>query len=326
MKILSFPYHAPYQSNLSKVLKQSNIDFYICEGMIDGVNWGNNNTNMTSNDRNSNHIKFIDKKEMKKMLENDRFDLIIYPTVDYWGFSNELEKINETPSIKCHATIFKLNPSLLLKSGYLKNNENIVHVTPYMEKRRDNDIYIKYGLDPNDYKNYDFERKTNTIPIYPINRFRETHTVSGYEWNSIISLLNVKLLGLNNEDFNGENLSYDEYLKKLSLSLFGVNLSKYKHTSISNLEMMLNGIAIVARKEPYDLYPDFDMKSAYYQYDKGCMVVANNITEMYLQMKKIMNDRNKTKNISETARQTILKHYSFEQFKNKWLEVIENCL
>ena len=324
MRILTFPFHAGYQTQLFKM----DHEFIIIDGYAD-IWWDKKpfNTPREEQDIQFNPRPTPDNVTLFPMLdmfdgkEIPKADLLILPTAEHISWIKD-SKIWELPHINCHATIFPL-------PWYIKDLEEPIYhtcVTPH--KLRDSDYFIPHGHDPNEFY-YDGRPKSGIV--HPINRFQEIgNTVTGYEYRYALRLLPLAVTVGDNplwEEGEGKNNTinpnYEAYRDILMAAEMGLQLSPFKARSFTTAEMMLSEVVPITMNEGNTF--SSNMKSFIINGVNGYIV--NSAYGFKLAYDKFQRLPNKDKEeMMELARLTVIEHQSLDDFHEKWSIAMEDVL
>jgi hypothetical protein len=323
MKILTFPFHPPYQINLFKLP----IKFFLIDGFINSYWNYNQNTSIGGNYRPlPTNVELIRYENNKQMLEiAEKVDMIILPTYEH---INALQTLfSKLPTIYCHATIFRYPGKILPKSKTLYfTTSSMLKLDVYRNEFKDNKFeYIIQGHDDTEF-NYDIYKKRTQEIIFPINKFKDSfpeRIVSGYSNTSldIIKQYDIRVLGNNNSPQLGlTETSYEDYIKTVTSADIGVQFSPYKGRAFTTCEMMLGGTPVLSLYENNLIDPEVSTPII----DKENGFIAKDLMDFHRLI------RNWKKNISETqksiirenARHMIIDKFPLNIFLDRWWEII----
>jgi hypothetical protein len=324
LRILTFPFHAGYQTELFKL----DHEFIIIDGYAD-IWWDKKpfNTPPEEQDIQFNPRPTPDNVKLfpfLKAFDGDplpKADLLILPTAEHIDWMRG-SKLWEIPHINCHATMFPL-------PWYIKDlEEPIYHTAGTPHPLREGDKFIPHGHDHNEFYNEGKIPKSGII--HPINRFEEIgNPVTGYENRDALRLLPETLTVGNNPkwekrpDTKTKNPDYETYKVILQIADMGLQLSKYKARSFTTPEMMLSEVVPITMNEG-NIFPK-GMKTFIKNKVNGYIV--NSAYGFKMAYNKFQNLPPLVKRtMRENARDTVIKHQSLEAFHENWSIAIEDAI
>jgi len=254
MKVLTFPFHQPYQSLMFK----ANADWYVIDGYKDiwwDISEKSNPDIASQNAREKpDNVTFVDSNEL---LNLEDYDVLLLPTADHVMWLHKLKHSIRT--ILTHANTEPLYPDFFRIIG----DQELIHTCSYTGKLRPQDQFIKHGHDHNEFK---YEGNGKSGVVFPTNKFQtigESHRYPdrfGWDFRNVLPYLKVDVLG-NNPKYSKTyercyNLPYEEYKHNLQDYEIGLQLGWQRGRTFTTSEMMLCEVPVIQRDEKTYFPPD----------------------------------------------------------------------
>lgn len=318
MKILTFPFHQPYQTLLFK----TGHDFTIMDG-YDNIWWNKRTGDIGSNERElPDNAKLLNWTDMYFDSISD-YDVVILPTIEHIRLFHQLNDYNLVPTVNCHATCFSVPQDIPKIIG----DRPLYYTTTSLSPLIWNGEFIKQGHDDSEYYISDGVRdEDRTDIIYPINRFRQIgNQVTGYDFRVVIKMLDAWLVGYNpdSEVTNKIQPNYEDYREILMKSDIGLQLSPLKARAFTTVEMMLAGTPVITRYEG-NLFPHNSMRT-FINHENNGFIAKNpfqyrNIYRKWRSMTEVERTRMRYR-VRESARN----EFPLHDFLDRWNEVLEEA-
>ena len=322
-KIICFPFHPPYQTRMMKGFK--NDKFFIVDG-FNGVHWENSeNPAVGSSARQlPNNAVLIDYSEL--MLNYKEYDYLMLQTPEHIRWLSYLRG----SGVKIIYGWNQIFPIPLDVKQLIIGENGIAISTSSFNNVRPQDSYIIEGHEPSEFKRSHRTHKAGAHyneMVVSVNRFasigKTQPDITGYNMRDVFRHMNVRLYGTNPEFEYGKKsmVEYGVYKHQLPKYIGGFQPSPFKHRSFSSADMMLSGLPVIFMREKTPFYYD-GMESKIVHGENG-YIARDKYEVLVLYKDHIENHRwnsDKTFEVGENARQTIIDEFPMKQMTEQWQE------